>query len=714
MATLIKSISFVNFYNYYGSFNENTYEFSPGINIISADNNMGKSKFYNGLLWILQNQVYDSDTKSLMNADDSLEKMASGKAKTEEDKFEVAVRIEFTNDDTEYTLNKHVAFRKVGSALTHNAPALDIMKTKNNEDQSVYDEKEKRNIIDNIFIPLALRPYALLQGESMDRLVDLSSKKALAQTIETLAGISDLKDICSKSEKLANMANKLFQNKDFENSKNDRDLQKLKNDRNDKTEKIKNLKALIEKAQAEIATAKDKKEELEAFIGNSTKRMEIRAELGRLEQKIKSTRERKQSLEESFTSRLFDEECPWLLMDLERELDTFDIKREKYIGELAKMNDDSGALVIMLPEGSPDTSSLERMLKTCKCEVCGQKAPKGSPAWNHIKMILDRPKKINTTRNDFGQFYGSLQKSASSYSMSIPKIHSKFKALNDDISELSEQLDELYDEQNNVLTSLNNAGGSANDSEFSDKNIVDTYNYLTSTIANKGEEIKQNERALNILEVTLNAIINKINTYSKNSETEKYENFANIMEQISDIISETKDNIYDRTISLLEKEANKKYIELTKGNFTSGGKLVFKKEHETVNVSIRDINNGEITGLGTGFQRMKQLAIVMAIISSKVGGEKKFDYPFISDAPFSEFGENFITNFFEVAPEVFNQSIIMIKELYAPNSKDLLTPLGARILKKMQSGEIPGTFYVNTIETRTDTTGLVTSHKRYK
>ena len=42
---------------------------------------------------------------------------------------------------------------------------------------------------------------------------------------------------------------------------------------------------------------------------------------------------------------------------------------------------------------------------------------------------------------------------------------------------------------------------------------------------------------------------------------------------------------------------------------------------------------------------MKQLAIVMAIISSKIGDEKKFDYPFISDAPFSEFGENFISNF---------------------------------------------------------------------
>ena len=189
MATLIKSISFENFYNYYGSFDENTYKFSPGINIISADNNMGKSKFYNGLLWILQNQVYDSDTKSLMDADDSLEKMASGKAKTEEDKFVVAVRIEFVNDDTEYTLKKHVSFKKVDNVLSHNDPTLDIIKTQNNEDQSIYDEKEKRNIIDNIFIPLALRPYALLQGESMDRLVDLSSKKALAQTIDTLAGI---------------------------------------------------------------------------------------------------------------------------------------------------------------------------------------------------------------------------------------------------------------------------------------------------------------------------------------------------------------------------------------------------------------------------------------------------------------------------------------------------------------------------------------------
>ena len=80
MGTIIKSISFQNFYNYYGSFDENTYYFKEGINIINADNNMGKSKFYNGILWILKDKVYDSDLKRMVSASSSFQKMASGKA----------------------------------------------------------------------------------------------------------------------------------------------------------------------------------------------------------------------------------------------------------------------------------------------------------------------------------------------------------------------------------------------------------------------------------------------------------------------------------------------------------------------------------------------------------------------------------------------------------------------------------------------------------
>jgi DNA sulfur modification protein DndD len=103
----------------------------------------------------------------------------------------------------------------------------------------------------------------------------------------------------------------------------------------------------------------------------------------------------------------------------------------------------------------------------------------------------------------------------------------------------------------------------------------------------------------------------------------------------------------------------------------------------------------------------------MAIISSKIG-DQHFAYPFIADAPFSAFGKNFINNFFDAVPNVFNQSIIMIKDLYDIDAYELITEDGKQILTKMKTGEIPGTFYVNAVNEVADTTGLETEIKPYK
>lgn len=713
MGTIIKSVAFENFYNYYGSYEANEYKFKAGINIVNADNNMGKSKFYNGFMWMLRDQVYDSDIKAFVDANESLVKMASGKAKAEDPIFKVGFRVIFLNGNIEYTVEKYSNFSTSDGELLHTPSGMSVFKKENNADTPVLDRDAQMDIINKVFIPLSIRNYALLQGESMDRLVDLSSKKALSDTIDTLAGISVLKGICDTSRKMAKMADFLYQTKDSENSKNDTAKQQQKAKRTTFLQNIEKLKEEIEAAKDELNAAKRKKEELDAYISNSNKRIDIRTKLDANTIAIKNTKKNIDNIEMSITKRLFDEENPWLLMGLQDELETFDAKREKHIGELARMNDE-GALVIMLPEGSPDTSSLERMLKTEVCEVCGQRAHKGSDAWNHIKMILDRPKKISTTRNDFGHFYGTLQKSASSYLMSIPRLNSKIEEEKNRLDKMKEGLEDLEDKKNDIFTELNNAGGNADNSEYKDRHIVSDYNQVNSVISDKEREIIDKNKMVATMENSLAAINQKLSSYKKAADVEKYEVFAQLLAKINAVIEETKDDIFDRTIEALAQNANEKYKALTSGNQSSGGILDFQRDHDVVNVTIRDVNNGEITGLGTGFQRMKQLAIVMAVISSKIGDEKKFDYPFISDAPFSEFGENFINNFFAVAPEVFSQSIIMIKELYDPNADDLLTPFGRRILDKMKTGQIPGTFYVNVIEEKADTTGLVTTHKCYK
>ena len=96
-----------------------------------------------------------------------------------------------------------------------------------------------------------------------------------------------------------------------------------------------------------------------------------------------------------------------------------------------------------------------------------------------------------------------------------------------------------------------------------------------------------------------------------------------------------------------------------------------------------------------------------------ITNNQQFDYPFISDAPFSEFGDNFVYNFFKIAPQVFTQSIILIKDLYDPNSVDYLNDKGSKILEKMKKSEIRGTFYINVVEEKADATNLVTKNKCY-
>ena len=713
MATIINSVAFENFYNYYGSYEQNKYKFKPGINIINADNNMGKSKFYNGFMWLLRDQVYDSDIKAFADANESLTKMASGKAKSEDKKFKVGVKVVFTNNNKIYTIEKYSNFTNRNGEIAHEPSVLEIWVNENNGDTPIKDVDEKEDIINRVFIPLALRNYALLQGESMDRLVDLSSKKALSDTIDTLAGISVLKGICEISRKQAKKAEDLYQQVDSENSENNTAKQADIEKRAQLSKLIEKTQIKIENDRDELNAAKIRKEELDAYISNSTKRSKIRVELNANELEIKQEQLLIKDVEQSITKKIFDEENPWLLMGLSDELDAFDSRREKHIGDVAQMNND-GALVIMLPEGSPDTSSLERMLKNEVCEVCGQPAAKHSEAWEHIKMILDRPKKISTTRNDFGQFYGFLQKSASSYSRSISKIDDKIESARTQLEEIKDHLEELEAKHDEILIELNNAGGSEDNLENQDKQTISDYGVVNLTITSKENGISSNEHNIEIWKKSLEQINKRLKSYKKNTATQKYEDFASLMSAINEIINQTKDDIFDKTIAALAKEANEKYIALTSGNQSSGGILKFERNHDIVNVSIRDVQNGVITGLGTGFQRMKQLAIVMAVISSKIGDEKKFDYPIISDAPFSEFGENFISNFFRVAPSVFTQSIIMIKELYDPKANDYLTPFGRRILEDMKSGKIPGTFYVNIIKDKTDTTGLVTSHKCYK
>lgn len=705
MGTIIKSISFQNFYNYYGSYEDNTYTFSEGINIINADNNMGKSKFYNGFLWVLRDEVYDSDEDKQYAVEQQYEKMFSIKARREKGELKMGVRIVFSCEEETFTVEKYVKFREEGPRAV-----TDIIRSHSNEDLLIMDKEEQQEVIRKL-IPADMTKYALLQGESMEQLVDLSSKDGIIRTINALADINNLIKMCELAGKIVKLGKDKCKEEEKRNKAAGEEVTELQHERDNLEKWIKEAKERIKIEQSEMCIAQNEALRYESELFNTKKRIELRADYQEQINELDRLKKQKEQMELSITSRIFDENCPWLLMCLDKEIDQFDSRRTELVRALQTesiiKNPD-----ILLPEGSPDAPSLKRMLEKEICEVCGRPAVKNSEEWLHIRKVLNRPRKPMYSSDSFGQFYGDLLKMTGRYSTSIPMIDADYEAYMNKFFDIEDQIgvqEDVVDQKKEELVLV----GTGNTTESNDRSILSAYTQAKKTITDKGEIIQNYNSKIRQWEQKLEKTKKELARKQTSTEVKKAEKNLEVFEAVEALFNSTKERIFNEIVENLQQTANKMYTGLTAGNQTTGGELKFERQGEDViKVSVLNNEGEELYGNGKGFKRMKQLAIVMSIISSKVGN-KQFDYPFISDAPFSEFGPNFINNFLNIAPNVFRQSIIMIKDLSDSTAKehDFLTPAGLKIAKRMRDGEIKGTFYVNYTEERTDNSNMVTLKK---
>jgi len=355
---------------------------------------------------------------------------------------------------------------------------------------------------------------------------------------------------------------------------------------------------------------------------------------------------------------------------------------------------------------------LKRMLEHEWCEVCNREAKKGTDPWLHIKKVMERPKEPMRVSDSFMQFYGDIQKITGRYETAIPNITDDYNHYMEEIWDLEDQItqqEKVVEAKENELTLV----GSEDTSEDDDRRVLSGYNQAKRLLQEKEEEIQRYTGKIDLWQKGLEKANRELDKRQESTPIRKAKQLYEDMQIVESIFNSTKERIFQGIVSNLQVSANEMYGALTKGNQTLGGTLNFDRQEDgTVKVSVTNSYGEELFGNGTGFQRMKQLSIVMSIISSRVGN-KRFDYPFISDAPFSEFSWNFIRNFFDIAPDVFRQSIIMIKDLCEPNSQLLINEHGEDIAKKMRDGEIKGTFYVNYPEAKADASNLVTKKKCY-
>lgn len=722
MASIINSIAFKNFYNFYGDFSDNWYNFTEGLNIINADNGMGKSKMYNGFLWILQDLVYDSDSRRKEAVTSAAMKMLSEKAKSESD-TECGVQIVFDDDTNQYTITKSIKFTKTYNTEEpwKTSPMVTDVKVENlitHNTSIVYDINHQNEIIKERLISPAMLSYSLLQGEAIDDIVDLSNSKNLATTVEALTDLSELKQIEGTCQYLCTNAQKSLESKQKSCSQNKNEFAKAESEKDRILQAIQKNQDSIAQYKAQLELATEKAASTEANLANTEKRVEFR-------EKIKALRTEKSRLEQnlskllsSINDNLFKKPMPWVLLNTTGFVNAFNEKWEQYREAMyAKklMSNPLSLFTSVLPDGSPDDASLERMLKECRCLVCNRPFEKDDEHYKHVEMLRNRSKNQTTqTEDKFKTFFGDILKNVSPY-MSVDSISGNIAQCAIEQRELQKSIQEKDDEIKRTLVDFANYGGSEIDIDNTkDRDVLSAYNKALNDINLYKGYITSAQKNVESLKENLANCEKRMSEYGGAAVPQSYRDFKEIMQDVQSIFTRTKDRIYDEVLSSLENKSNDFYQQLTAGNNVDGGKLIFSKtSYDAIQLKVINESGGEFTGASEGFQRMKKIAVVMAIVSSKIGGGH-YDYPFIADAPFSAFGKNFITNFFATVPSVFRQCIIMIKDLYDINDSQLISDEGKKIYNDMKNGLINGTFYVNYIPEIADPTKLETKILQYK
>jgi len=727
MASIINQVSFNNFFNYSGSFEDNEYDFSEGVNIVVADNGTGKSKFFNAFMWLFEDFVWDSERKIKRLVKDFAVKIVSDKAKSEAnlgDTIECGIKIQYSDNRFRYQITKSLRAKKLGESLTdpsHWQIFINEMEVSKRDIllltyHPVYDDHEK-NIILNKLIQQKLRPYSLFQGEEVDKLIDFSNPKAINEAVTTLTNINKYNEFKNLTDYIFKRAEDSLTRKTQSSSQDTAHYDRMLKDREDLREKLSNEEEKYKRFKISYDENKKDVDDLEAANTNATQRKVYEDKIKDLQSALKQIKDEYENLTSKINSRFFDGNFAWMGFGCEKIVESFKNNNISYIEKhvaykLEKLELTQSNRVSLLPSGSPDPITVRTMLEKEHCYVCNREAPKGSPAHNHLTSLLERPSKkqdIEIFKNDLSAFFSDIQLGSQPFISRMSNIPDSIKQtrlreeeLNRKIKNLQDKIKEQRDKRSNLIIG-------EEDAELSDvKAIMSQY---------KGA-ITRTDRAKNDLEISTEKL-SKIHSDLKRLEDEigkidiadvpaGYKTNYAFASDLKNAAERTKFRIYNEMLGTLEKHANTHFKSLIKYSDLTGGELKFiGTPTDTIEFSYVDKKGNDVAGASEGFQRMKVLSVLMAIISVNKTG---YEYPLLADAPLSAFGQNFIRGFFEETALVFPQSILLIKDLYDKDTPNKLNKLGTELL----TSDNVKTLFVNDIPKGLEQVEIYTTKKKLK
>lgn len=730
MASIINSISFKNFFNYYGEYDDTRYDFEEGVNVVVADNGAGKSKFFNAFLWLFYDQVLDSDDKQKKNVKDFAVKIISDKAKNETsigNQVQTGIKIEYSTGRYKYQIVKSFTATRISEKITDFdswqiiIDDIEIDKTAHilPKYKPVYDAEEKQKIISQLIVP-TLRQYSFFQGEEVDKMIDFSKKSSIEDAVRTLTNISKYEEVAEIVQDIAIKAEKDLNRQTNATSEHNDRLEKaieLKDELQEKlsqeTEKLGEFNNLYE-------TAEQEKNELEQNFANAEKRKELDDKISAKRKVLNQVKDDYDGFLDSINTRFFDGNFSWISLGFENSVNEFknkikDFRQKRYEKQaLQNVAENPNDYFTMLPVNSPDAVTLDQMIDGEHCYVCDRPAKKGSDAHNYLLKLKNRPNETSArkefVKNDLDDFFSNLQLNSAPFLNKFESIPTSVLRTREREIDLKKRLDKLSSELKALVSQRKDILIAGTDSETKDtaSDIINQYKGSIRRMEQASSRIERLQDSIKDLKSKISATEKEIKNLRPKDIPEGFTVNYEISKDLVEATLNAQERVFDKMVSLLENHANNHFQDLIKYNDIKGGVLRFDKSPSGgISLDYIDELGNEVSGASEGFQRMKKFAVVMAIISANTS---QYNYPLLADAPLSAFGKAFNKGFFEAIPTVFPQSIILVKDLYDKDADDKLTDLGQSLIKN----ESIKTFYINEVDEESSQIERTTKIERRK
>lgn len=676
---IIKNITVRNFQSYFGT---QTLEFSKGLNLVIGNGGKGKSKLFNAFYWVLFGKIYitgigwcvtdtlPQSAKFTMKRHEFINKKALFEAK-EDEKVITSVEIELEDDKGMiYQIERSVSATRLKSSDWQSDQAWNVSSNMLKISFDSVNGTQVRNDLlaeDKIIelFPDGIRNYIWFQGESLESLINFRNKdtlKAAVKHISYFPYYEKLSEIISKSKiKIANQETKHLKevNKHNSNVKGLVSTIDTLNFKISKEEETKSqLESNIDKIKIALADGETKMSGLASFSALVKKYKDCENEIVRLNNEI------------SRIDEFQREKLPqlWLL----RGIDSM-IAESKQIIEKHKEEEDT------VPEkkylDNPSRPKLEEILRDGKCFVCGSDVTEGNEAYHYIQERLRLQEKYLKDMEDyknnlqfskqFNMFIGKIQDYPDALLISLSKIDKQWKDSEDNLEKylairrkkleekrtLDEQIEDVKKkygvdpvkqaETAGIIDSTIRASRSTLESQ---QRKLDT---SKQTLANYKADLRSAEKELE-------KIGNKDSSVTKVPETE----WKNISIFLEDICKRVQENARKELLHKIEERANIFYRKFTEHDNGYKGDVKISEDY-TIEFDA---------GLNTSHEDRKKMSIINALLSLNQEAMGTY-YPFISDAPTSNFDLETTHKYLLGIKDIFGQSIIMTKDVDLESDK---------------------------------------------